>query len=143
MKYLAIDPGDNTGWCSFDQAGQVHQFGEIKGHDAFLDWLEDQQPTVVICENYRVGRSGNQFTNSFSDVPTLQLIGAIKRYCTKKGIQLVMQDTQSLWMGLRMLGLYQQYRLPNGKKKHPPDKISAMAHGVYYLTKKKIRKAVV
>lgn len=143
MKYLSIDPGNNTGWASFDQQGQVHQFGEISGHDEFLDWLEEQQPQVIICENYKVGRSGNQFTNSFSEVPTLQLIGAIKRHCTKRGIKLVMQDTQALWMGLRMLGMYQMYRNSDGTKKHVPDKMSAMAHGVYYLTKNKIRKVSV
>lgn len=138
MTYLAIDPGGTTGWALFNDQGEVTGIGKIKGHDDFLDWLEEQTPDTVILENYKVGRSGNQFTNSFSDVPTLQLIGAIKRHIRKNKITLIEQSPNDMYMGLKYLGLYSLYR--GGKTaRHVPDEQSALAHGTYYLVKTGIK----
>lgn len=138
--FLAIDPGNSTGWALFDNAGETVEIGKIKGHDNFLDWLEEQSPLKIILENYKVGRSGgSQFTNSFSDVPTLQLIGAIKRVAKKAKIEVIEQTPNDMYMGLRYLGLWQVYR--GGKtKQHVPDDVSALAHGRYYLVKTGIAK---
>lgn len=134
--YLAIDPGDTTGWAKFDEKGNVTAFDEIKGHDNFLDWLEDniEGVHVIILERYRVRTAGH--INSFSTVPTLQLIGAIKRVARKNNISIMEQDpSPALVMGLRFLGLHVAY-----KGKHVPDKVSALAHGTYFLRKAKIQK---
>ena len=141
MTYLAIDPGGTTGWARFNETGDTTGFGKIKGHDAFLDWLEEVQGVqVCILENYKVGRSGgSQFTHSFGDVPTLQLIGAIKRVAKKQGWELVEQSPNDMYMGLRHIGLWSQYR-GSGKALHVPDDQSALAHGVYYLIKIGVRK---
>lgn len=139
--YLAIDPGGLSGWARFDASGETLGLGKIKGHDNFLDWLEEQEDVeTLILENYKVGRSGgSQFTHSFGDVPTLQLIGAIKRVAKKNKWIVVEQTPNDMYMGLRYLGLWQVYR--GGKsKQHVPDEQSALAHGVYYLTKRGIRK---
>src|SRR6266496_4107812 len=125
--YIAIDPGDTTGWATFNEQGELIDFQEIKGHDNFLDWLEQQNARVYIVESYRVRTSGH--INSFSTVPTLQLIGAIKRVAKKKGIKIVMQEVSpALSIGLRFIGMHSIY-----KGKHVPDRISALAHGTYYL----------
>ena len=144
--YLAIDPGGTTGWALFDEKGDTKGIGKIKGHDDFLDWLEDtvhlHEPPVkvFILENYKVGRSGgSQFTHSFSDVPTLQLIGAIKRVAKKANITIVEQSPNEMYIGLRYIGLWSLYRA-GGKAAHVPDEQSALAHGVYYLVKIGLRK---
>lgn len=141
MTYLAIDPGGTSGWARFDESGDTIGFGKIKGHDNFLDWLELQEEVkVLVLENYKVGRSGgSQFTHSFGDVPTLQLIGAIKRVAKKQGWTIVEQTPNDMYMGLRHIGLWERYR-GGGKALHVPDDQSALAHGVYYLTKIGVRK---
>lgn len=140
--YLAIDPGDSTGWATFNyDTGETLGFGKIKGHDAFLDWLEEIEGIkTIILENYKVGRSGgSQFTHSFSDVPTLQLIGAIRRVAKKRHWTIVEQTPNDMYMGLRYLGLWSHYRGPGKAKIHVPDDQAALAHGVYYLVKRKKR----
>lgn len=134
MEYLAIDPGLTTGWASFDHEGKPLGFDEIKGYDEFLDWFEEQSPGLIIIERYR-NRGGA--INGFSDMPTSQHIGAIKRIARKKKVPIIEQDpSPCLSVGLRFLGLYATYR-----GKHVPDKVSALAHGTYYLRKQGIKKS--
>lgn len=132
MYYLAIDPGNNTGWASFKRNGEVLDFSVITGHDDFLDWLEEQFPfpQVIIIEDYRVRPQGN--INTFSRVPTIQLIGAISRIARKKKSKVVLQPSSILPIGLKFIGAKYD-------KAHVPDQISALAHGVYYLQKNNIR----
>lgn len=133
MEYLAIDPGKTTGYAAFDENGNILEFDEIKGYDEFLDWFEEQKPGLVILERYR-NRGGAP--NFFSDMPTNQHIGAIKRICRKRKIPVVEQDpSPALTIGLRFLGLHTTYL-----GKHVPDKVSALAHGKYYLRKAGIDK---
>jgi len=133
MQYLAIDPGKRTGWASFDEEGKSIEFGAIQGYDKFLDWLETQHPGLLIVEQYR-NRGG--LTNSFSDMPTSQHIGAIRRIAYKKKIPIIYQEpSPCLAIGLRFLGVYKTYQ-----GKHVPDEISALAHGTYYLRKQGIQK---
>jgi len=134
MTYLAIDPGENIGWARFDDQGQLEGMGEINGHDKFLDWLEEQTGIkVYIVESYR-SRPGK--INSWSRLPTVQLIGAIKRVARKRGIKVVEQDpSPCLSIGLRFIGMHTTY-----KGKHVPDQVSALAHGTYYLRQKGIQK---
>lgn len=135
-EYLAIDPGQkNTGWATFDELGQLTDYGKVVGQDKFLDWFEDltPQPGIVIIERYR-NRGG--FTNSFSTMPTSQHIGAILRVCRKRKIPYVEQDpSPALAIGLRFLNVHTLY-----VGKHVPDEISALAHGTYYLRKKGVQK---
>lgn len=132
-EYLAIDPGTTSGWAMFGEDGKPLAFGKIKGYDKFLDWLEELNPGMLIIERYR-NRGG--FTNSFSDMPTSQHIGAIKRIARKKKIPIVEQDpSPALTIGLRFLNVYSLYQ-----GKHVPDEISALAHGTYFLRKNGIQK---
>lgn len=133
QEYLAIDPGKRTGWATFDESGKPTGMGAFDGEDRFLDWFEEQHPGLVIIERYR-NRGG--FVNSFSDMPTSQHIGAIKRVCRKKKIPIVEQDpSPALAIGLRFIGAHSTYA-----GKHVPDEISALAHGTYYLRKQGIQK---
>jgi len=135
--YLAIDPGKTTGWATFDEKGTLTEFDEIRGEDDFLDWLEakvdTECPLVAVIERYR-SRPGS--INSFSDMPTSRHIGAIERILRKRKVKMVMQDpSPALAMGLRFISMHTMYR-----GKHVPDKISAVAHGTYYLRKEGIQK---
>lgn len=133
MEYLAIDPGKRTGWAAFNELGLPTAFDMIEGEDEFLDWLEEQNPKKIIIERYR-NRGGR--INGFSDMPTSQHIGAIKRIARKKGVEIIEQDpSPALVIGLKFLGLHSTYQ-----GKHVPDKISALAHGTYYLRKAGIQK---
>lgn len=134
LKYLAIDPGVTTGWASFDEKGQTLDFGEIKGIDEFLDFFEGidhSELEHVICEDYIVDK---RVSHGGSRVPTIQLIGAIKRYCHKNKIPLHMQHRAAKDIGIKFIGM----KKPKG---HMPDKISALCHGVYWLQRNGIRES--
>lgn len=121
-----------TGWATWDEHGEVIESGAIKNADEFLDWLEQLTPfpKAVILEGYFVNPQfgGN---HSGSDVPTLQLIGAIKRVCTKKKVPLHVQKSDILPVACRYIGFVYSKSLP--------DQVSAIAHGAYWLQKNKIR----
>jgi len=143
LHYLSIDPGqNNTGWAAFDRTGQELGFGDIRGGpDKFMDWLEGlvPQPKEIIYEGYAISPTIN---HGFSEAVTIQLIGMIKRHATKHNITLHKQRNTELKVALRMVGFYAMYYEPSGKKKkHVDDKVSAYAHGVYFLTKRGIRKS--
>lgn len=136
--YLVIDPGEKrTGWAKFDENGETIGFGAILGIDNFMDWLEDQEkPGELIFENYRVNPG---ISHAWSKVKTIELIGLIRRYCTKNSIKYTEQRNTDLSIGLRYLGMYEVYFRGRKRIKHVDDEISALAHGVYYLVKNNIR----
>lgn len=137
--YMSIDPGEKrTGWARFDENGDTTGFGKINGIDEFLDWLEDQPPPkTLILENYRVNPN---ISHAFSKVRTVEVIGGVKRYCRKHGVNLVEQRNTDLSIGLRYIGMYEVYYKGRKKIKHVDDEISALAHGEYFLVKNKIKK---
>ncbi len=137
MHFLAIDPGKTTGWASFTKEGDLIATGKIRGHDEFLDWLEEQEAKEIILERYR-NRVGGKSTaiNAWSENETSQLIGAIKRVARKSGIKVHEQNaSDGLAFGLRFLGVYGTYYRGGKRIKHVPDDISALAHGTYYMRK--------
>ena len=143
LYWLSIDPGEKTtGWAQFTKDGELIEFGDIRtGPDGFMDWLESliPQPGEIIYENYRVSPT---ISHGFSKVVTVQLIGMIKRFARKNKIPLHEQPNTVLKIGLKFAGFYTMYYGSDGKKKkHVDDKISAYAHGVYFLQKRGIRKS--
>lgn len=132
-KYISVDPGNRTGFARFDVTGNPIECRAIKGVDEFLDWLEEQETDVLIIERYR-SRPGA--VNAWSDGPTQQIVGAVKRIARKSEWEIVEQDpSPALAVGLRYLGMANTY-----KGKHVPDEVSALAHGEYYLVSKGIKK---
>lgn len=143
LFYLSIDPGQNTtGWAAFNERGNEIGFGDVRGGpDRFMDWLESlvPQPKEIIYEAYAISPTIN---HGFSEAVTIQLIGMIKRHAVKHKITLHKQRNTQLKVALRMAGFYSMYYGANGKlKKHVDDKVSAYAHGIYFLTKRGIRKS--
>lgn len=142
MRYLAIDPGEKrTGWASFDEEGTETGMGTITGGpDGFMDWIEGltDPPKEIIFEGYAVNPTIN---HGFSKVITVQLIGMIKRYAKNRNIPCHEQRNTVLPIGLRYIGMYGVYNPPGKPKKHVDDQVSALAHGVYFLQTKGIRKS--
>lgn len=141
MHFLAIDPGEKRqGWATFTEDGEPITCGKIEGDlDNFMDWLEglDPAPKEIIYENYRVSPS---VKHNFSKVPTIQLIGMIKRFAKKAKIPLHEQNNGCLPIGIRYIGMFEMYYNPDGtKKKHVDDQFAALAHGTYYMVKEKIK----
>lgn len=135
--YLAIDPGQtNTGYAWFDEEGQPVDNGEIKDRNRFLDWLEEGPVAKIIMhETYRQ-RPGQ--TRKWNTNDTSKLIGAIERYAHKNKIRIVTYEPANMYIGLRFLGMGGVYR----KGVHVPDRVSALAGGVWTLQKLGIRKHI-
>jgi len=132
--WIAIDPGETTGYAIFDDVGELVTNGAIKGHDTFLDWLDERTDVFDGCilEDYQV--RNQQFNHQGSRVPTIQLIGAIKRWARKRSIPVHLQRSDVLPVACKFIGF------PYKRGIHVPDHISALAHGVYWLQQHKIRK---
>lgn len=145
IHFLSIDPGqNNTGWAAFKKDGKLIAFDKVTGGaDLFMDWIEglDPAPKQIVFEEYKVNPG---ISHAWSDAPTIQIIGMIKRYAKKAGIPIAGQSNQFLKIGLRQIGLYHiYYKREKGKEvriKHVDDEVSAYAHGTYYLKKKGVIK---
>jgi hypothetical protein len=108
-----------------------------------MDFLEDGPvPTMIIYESYR-NRPWEK-ANVWADNKTSQLIGMILRYAHKNDVELVSSEPANLYIGLRFLNLYAKYAKRQGRaRRHVPNHLSALAHGVYILQKRHIRQHIV
>lgn len=96
-KVLALDPGNCTGYAIFtdgecSEAGQIETIQEHQnnnGVSCLIDWdavfvlLEQDDWDYVVMENYRI-YSHKLDRHTFSEVPTLRLIGGIDAWCDQR-----------------------------------------------------------
>jgi hypothetical protein len=141
---LAVDPGKRTGFALGDATGTPKEFFKIEGEDAALDYLESEQCADVEIMVIEVYRNRGNSHDKWSDMPTSQHIGAIKRIARKRGWRVVEQEPhEGLVGGLKFLGLYTQYATKvKGRlklTKHVPDEISALAHYEFYCRKARLK----
>jgi hypothetical protein len=134
-KYLAVDPGDTTGYARFNDLGDIISFGQIKESD-FNDWLRDElgdnKYLRVICEDYR-NHAWTRQTN-WSRNKTSKKIGGLEAICNFFKIELVLQPNTVKAIGYMWGGI----EVPtNHSISHQFD---AYAHGVYHLQQEGIRK---
>lgn len=87
MLYVGIDPGES--WCGFaaldtsrSEVRVEARTYAIKAHDGYLkmardiiDMIPHNRPTHVICEDFRIRRSGHQH---FNRGDTLRFLGALE-----------------------------------------------------------------
>lgn len=133
--FLAIDPGETTGWATFDQHGNLLDLGQIKGFELFSDWLdyEIEKPSLIIYEEWVTNPNVPQ---GGSKQETSQVIGAIRAYARRNGIVVVAQRTSAKPVGYAFAGIK-----PLPKSRHSEShQYDAFAHGIYYLVKNKITK---
>jgi hypothetical protein len=90
---LCLDPGDTLGWALFRQ-GRLADWGQIPGSFKDLkDLLFIQEPTLILYEEFRL-YPWMAKQQSFSDIPTLRLIGALESLCEDLGIPTLKQSAQ-------------------------------------------------
>lgn len=130
-KYISIDPGDTSGWATFDEKGDLIQMGSTHSDKDLTDVLDTTKPTLVVCEDWiTVGHK----TFGGDKMNTARLIGKIEFWCELNGVKMVKQPASVkpiayLWAGMK--------KPKNHAVSHEPD---AYVHGVYYLQKAGVRK---
>ena len=136
VEYLALDPGESTGYAMFKSDGDVEDFGTLKGRPALYEFLEHIVPStvkVVVIEDYTLYPwKGKE--QSWSKLDTVRYIGAIEFWAHKRLTQVVFQPPNIksiayMWAGIKVP--------KNHDHSHQTD---AYVHGVYYLQKQGIRK---
>lgn len=132
--YLALDPGETTGWASFDKDGNVEQIGMIKDPKEFLRWLEIRGTLykTVIVEDYKLFQR-KALQQSGSDMVASRVIGGIESWADRYDVAVVKQPASikkiaEMWSGKK----------PPSNHKYSHE-IDAYNHGMYYLIRNKIR----
>lgn len=126
---LALDPGEGTtGWAVFNN-GDLAAAGQVSGAATEIENLvECWSPAIVVAEEYRVyGWKAKQ--HSWSDIPTLQLIGAMRYICEKKNIPCHLQSAQ-VAKGFATDEKLRGWDLWQTSARHAND---AIRHAVYFL----------
>jgi hypothetical protein len=130
--HMSFDPGETTGWASFDQSGKLTGSGVITGG---LTGLSDflcgirTPPKRIIAETYRI--KDFQHHHNMSTVPTIRLLGVLEQYAYMTGATWHEQESTAYGTGIKWANI------PGltVKKGHQPDDESAIGHGVYWLHK--------
>lgn len=140
VVYLALDPGDNTGWATFDASGNLVNQGLSPSHAGreglyklLQEWHQFEKLKIIICEDYLLYPwKGKE--QSWSPMDTVRVIGVIEYWCFLTGRQLVLQNASIKSQGYRYAGMKET------KNKLASHAENAYIHGVYYLQKFGIRK---
>ena len=131
--YLAIDPGITSGWCSFDDKGDMLEFGTFKYRDrnVMLKGLIHENLKAVIVEDYRNHAWTKQ--KNWSRNETSKLIGTIETFCEFNTVPVKLQPNTVKAIGYKWAGLK-----PAGNHANSHH-LDAIAHGVYWLQQNNIR----
>ena len=140
---LAFDPGEVTGCCVFKDGKPVEfrQLPTVNKKTRDYEWdiieqfIDEIKPDAVIIENYRIYAHKLE-QHSSSDVPTLQLIGAIKYMLYKRNIPYKLQMAQQA-KGFVTDAKLKEWGMWDVGHKHARD---ACRHCVYYLVSQKPKK---
>lgn len=134
--YLALDPGEASGWATFNSVGSLLRVGTTFSMEEFFTlirkYVYELGVKTVICENYRIF-DFKLNAHSYKEVPTIRRIGAVEYVCNQCHTELVFQSTDNRDMGYMWGGIK---KAKDKAMSHPLD---AYAHGVYYLQRQGIR----
>lgn len=133
--YLALDPGETTGWAKFDEHGEVLSMGQFKQAEQ-TKWLTENLTSslkAVICEEYRIYDQKRQ--KKWSRNQTSKNEGAIQLLAEMRGVPFFLQPANVKAIGYKYAGLGQAPS--NHAISHQYD---AVAHGTYWLRGKNILK---
>lgn len=136
--YVSFDPGVTTGVTGWNHEGKPVILREFKQEqlDLFLNTMEETAdprintapisfPKVFIYEEYRVW--ANKFkANVNSELYTVEVIGQIKSFARKHGIEIVRVRADAKDIAAR----WAQVKVPPG---HMPDGMSSYLIGYYDL----------
>lgn len=140
VAYLALDPGDTTGWAEFDDAGEPVGYGQVVEAELTQFLTEHISNNLdlkaVICENFLLyGHKAMAQTNGRArKMGTSKKIGKIELICELRGVPVILQPASNKPIGYMWAGLQPP---SNHGISHQFD---AVAHGVYYLQNNGIKK---
>ena len=137
-KYLALDPGETTGWAKFNKDGVIIEYGQyVQGEQT--KWLTENLTSdleAVICEEYRIYNPKRQ--KRWSRNETSKNEGAIQLLCEMRQVPFHLQPANVKAIGYKWAGLGQAPS--NHAISHQFD---AVAHGTYWLRQKGILKPTI
>lgn len=126
--YLAIDPGETSGWASFNAKGIILAMGQFKQAEQ-NKWLDENIKATlkeVIIEDYK--NYSWQQQKKWSKNQTSKNIGAIEMICELRGVPYYLQGAHVKKIGYKFAGLGEAPT--NHAISHQYD---AVAHGTYRL----------
>lgn len=102
-RLLTLDPGQTTGWSLWDcipgnddiriAHGQLPSWPIGLAVNGFGEMLQKYAPTFCVYESYHI-YDWKLETHSFSDVPTLRIIGSFETQLIQRGIPYTYQSAQ-------------------------------------------------
>jgi hypothetical protein len=128
VKYIALDPGETTGWAKFGAEGNILAYGQFKQHEQ-LQWLKNNIHSdlqLVIIEDYK--NYAWQKQKKWSRNQTSKNIGSIETACGLLGVKSYLQPANVKSIGYKYAGM--DGPPSNHAISHQFD---AVAHGYYYL----------
>jgi len=139
MKLLSIDPGTHTGfavWYYGSDKVQLLEMGESKDIQNFYNTLTTgdlNDVDQIVAEDYKIRPSNMNkgWSHQWNNGPALQVLGAIDLFATMYSIPVFRTQPSVLPVGCGIIN----YKYD--KKKHVPNRISAIAHGAWWLVKHK------
>lgn len=137
-KYLAIDPGDTSGWASFDDQGNLIQMGQFtdRHFTKEITDLLDSSLLHVIIEDYVLfqHKAMAQTNKRGRKLDTAKKVGKIEMLCDLRGVEYTKQESSKYKIGAMWGG----FQIPtNHDISH---QYVAAAHGVFWLQQHGIRK---
>lgn len=134
--YLALDPGETTGWAQFNMQGIPEKMGTVKYGPELFSFLYNVKARFFIVEEFQLidAESArrlkiNHYTKKFDKVYTARAIGAIEYRALELQIPVRFQYSSILTVASQAFGL----SLTKFKKmQHPVD---AILHGAYFAWK--------
>jgi len=133
---LSLDPGETTGWSVFrstdiialTHCGQKKTWPQEDMVKELTDLFNTFNPTIVVMEIYAVYEWKAQ-SHSWSEVPTLHVIGCIETLCIQRGIPFFFQSAQ-IAKAFCTDERLQEWGMYIKGQKHARD---AIRHGTYAL----------
>lgn len=132
-EYVAFDPGETTGWATFDSEGAVVQIGQfvMSEQNRALKILIKPGLKKCIIEDYKNFAWMQQ--KKWSRNQTSKNIGKMEMVCDIHEVEYVLQPSTNKGMGFMYLGMEEPKNHAIGHQ------FCAMAHGVFYLQSNGIR----
>lgn len=129
MRILSVDPGDvHVGMALWNNGGLEHAW-ETDPEDSVHAFKGFYDLDLLVIESYQLYPWASDH-QTFSKMPTSQLIGRMKQVADDRGIRVLEQTAASLKV-IRKTPYYKALRKERGK--FPPHADSAVGHGLFYL----------
>lgn len=128
-RIIATDPGKHMGYAIFVD-GLQKEIGVVHGEEEIWPWLIQQKCDLMIIEDYKLrDEKHGGFDHQFQSLFPSQVIGALKFYCSIRGIPYVLQQPQIKYAACPLL-----FGKPYEKKSNKHH-IDAVLHGLYWIKK--------